>query len=697
MCIICEMMGRTAAQAAAAHQSGDILGVGGSGDAPGALAAPTPGVDASAPKPVWTLDQIVNNFERYHTKWAAGATVSFSFELAAPVGLPSAVGFAPLTDVEKSFVRQAFALIGEVANIKFVETPDDGTYGQASNHISYALDTNAPSYEWGVTQTFTRGFSGGNSLLQSAQVLLNPTAVNQRQWFDGGYNFMALIHETLHALGFPHPGDYNADGSTITYANSAVYAQDSRQYTVLSYFDPTSTGANFVPTGETSAYSGSTPLLDDVATLQAVYGANTTTRTGDTVYGYNSTAGETAYDFTVTTHPIVTIYDGGGNDTIDLSGTNLPVKLDLTPGVFSDVLGMTGNLSIAYGTVIENAKGGSGNDAIYGNDVANHLEGGAGDDSLAGRGGDDVLDGGPGNDEALYAGTAAGYTWWRNADGSWTVQADGANAAEGTDTLTNIESLRFADGVVKLTGLSNAETLTQAFTNILRQAPTSTADAAFVTGLANSVSAGALTQAAAIVQIEQRAAATTSVAVLAYEFFTGAEPTKAGLDYLIAPSGGNAANLNSAYYQSFNAENRYINFAVSLGKGGDGAASFSATYGAMSLFDTTKAAYGLIFGAAPSDAKVHAILDTVLTVGAATETRAQYFASYGLDGPEGIGTKAAAVGWLLAEAVKADIGAYAKSNDAFLADLADGAKLHVDLIGVYNQTSYAITASQAGF
>ena len=80
-----------------------------------------------------------------------------------------------------------------------------------------------------------------------------------------------------------------------------------------------------------------------------------------------------------------------------------------------------------------------------------------------------------------------------------------------------------------------------------------------------------------------------------------------------------------------------------------------------------------------------------------TETRAQYFAGYGLDGPEGIGTKAAAVGWLLAEAVKADIGTYARSNDAFLSDLADGAKLHVDLIGTYNQASYAITAAQAGF
>ena len=60
-------------------------------------------------------------------------------------------------------------------------------------------------------------------------------------------------------------------------------------------------------------YSASTPLLYDVAILQQIYGANYTTRSGDTVYGYHSTAGEPSYDFTVDTTPIVTIWDGGGN------------------------------------------------------------------------------------------------------------------------------------------------------------------------------------------------------------------------------------------------------------------------------------------------------------------------------------------------------------------------------------------------
>jgi len=71
------------------------------------------------------------------------------------------------------------------------------------------------------------------------------------------------------------------------------------------------------------------------------------------------------------------------------------------------------------------------------------------------------------------------------------------------------------------------------------------------------------------------------------------------------------------------------------------------------------------------------------------QKREQYFAFYGQDGVNGIGTKAAMVGWLLGEAVKADVGDYALSNDAFLAAIAGGTASHgVNLIGQYNRTDY---------
>ncbi|WP_369062391.1 matrixin family metalloprotease [Caulobacter sp. 73W] len=200
-----------------------------------------------------------------------------------------------------------------------------------------------------------------------------------------------------------------------------------------------------------------------------------------------------------------------------------------------------------------------------------------------------------------------------------------------------------------------------------------------VSDLSSRVAAGSLSLSAAIGELVKAADATTSVARLSYQFFTGKIPGGPGLDYLVSPTGPNPNNLNSPYFQSFNLENRYINFAVNLGRDGEGKAAFQAEYGGLSLFAATKKAYGKIFGNTPEDTRVTALL---------SGGRDGYFASYGADGPNGQGTKAAMVGWLLAEAEKADLGIYARSNAAFLTDLADGAAYGVDLVGVYGQASF---------
>ncbi|MDB5455922.1 MAG: endo,3,4-beta-glycanase, C-terminal secretion signal protein [Caulobacter sp.] len=210
--------------------------------------------------------------------------------------------------------------------------------------------------------------------------------------------------------------------------------------------------------------------------------------------------------------------------------------------------------------------------------------------------------------------------------------------------------------------------------------------------LRSSAAAAALSPTSSLADIVQAADATTSVATLTYQFFTGKIPTLAGIDYLVSPFSANPNNINSAYYQSFNLENRYINFAVNLGKEGEGKAAFAAQYGAVDLLTATKQAYAAIFGSAPTDQKAHDLLDASLgVVGGHAITRADYFAAYGLDGPNGVGTKAAMVGWLLAEAEKADLGLYAHANTAFLTDLADGASFAVDLIGVYGKPEYALS------
>ena len=197
----------------------------------------------------------------------------------------------------------------------------------------------------------------------------------------------------------------------------------------------------------------------------------------------------------------------------------------------------------------------------------------------------------------------------------------------------------------------------------------------------------------AIHSVITAAGSTASVATLAYEFFTGSTPSAGGMDYLVSPTGPNANNLNAPYYQHFSLENRYINFAVNLGKVGAGQAAFQANYGSLSLSDAMTKAYTTVFGTTPTVAKVDTLLNGMVPDGlGGTETRAQYFAFYGQDGLTGIGTKAAMVGWLLGEAVKADVGDYALSNDAFLADIAAGTvKFGIDLIGQYDKASYHYT------
>src|SRR6185436_1669679 len=100
----------------------------------------------------------------------------------------------------------------------------------------------------------------------------------------------------------------------------------------------------------------SAPLLDDIAAAQMAYGANMTTRTGDTVYGFNSTADRDWFSATSSSSKLVfAAWDAGGTDTFDFSGYRVAQTIDLREGFFSSIGGATGNVTIAVGAIIENA------------------------------------------------------------------------------------------------------------------------------------------------------------------------------------------------------------------------------------------------------------------------------------------------------------------------------------------------------
>ena len=285
----------------------------------------------------------------------------------------------------------------------------------------------------------------------------------------GSYGYEALMHELGHALGLNHMGEYNGEGR---FTPSSF--QDTSVLSIMSYFSPHGSGssaADAVMDAKWTSASGQsvvpqTPMLNDVMAIQAMYGAATSTRSDNTVYGFGSNiSGATAaiFDFVKNPNPVLTIFDSGGSDTLNCSGWSSDSTLYLESGQYSSCNQMRNNIVIAFNTVIENAIGGGGNDFLSGNAANNRLEGGSGNDTLSGGDGNDVLQGGSGNDMlyggdgsdvALYAGNAANYTVSFNATtGSWSV----ASAAEGSDILSGVEFLQFGDQLRPLTSAASLD------------------------------------------------------------------------------------------------------------------------------------------------------------------------------------------------------------------------------------------------
>ena len=605
--------------------------------------------------------QLLRSEPGWSNQFLVPATVTYAFRETAPATLPSDIGgFSQFNAAQILQAEKALQAWSDVANITFVRVGEGTSGPQAySNNASILFANFSTGSEGSAGFAYYPGNPAASS--RSGDVWIKSTASYNTNPTGSNYGGMVLVHELGHAIGIAHPSEYNASADdTLTYAANATYYQDSRQYTVMSYFSESNTGGSFG-----GAYASS-PLLDDIAAAQLAYGANMTTRTDDTVYGFNSTAGRDWFLATSsTTRLVFAVWDAGGVDTLDFSGYRVAQTIDLRSGYFSSVGGLKGNVTIAMKAVIENAIGGSAADTINGNAVDNRLVGGAGSDSL---------DGGLGVDTAVFSGAFSNYALTATANGAWSV-AD-RSGGDGADSLLNIEFMAFTDRTVALVDSRVAT----AIGNILRLQTFSASAEPLTKSLAASMAAGT-SHTDAIAQVAKGALTTSAVAVLAYQFFTGKTPTAAGMDYLVNPDGANPNNLNSAYYQTFNLENRYINFAVNLGKLGEGASKFAADYGGLSLFEATRKAYATIFGLTPTDEKVRALIDG----------RTDYFAAYGRDGAEGVGTKAAMVGWLMAEAGKAEIGVYAKSAGAFFLDQAAGSTYGVDLIGVYAKPEYNLT------
>ena len=370
-------------------------------------------------------------------------------------------GYVPFSEAQKAAAINAIGLWDDLIPLSFVNVGDVTASGWAQQDATILLanTTTGPAQAW----AYYPGSNHQYQRLASDVWTADPSVNNTNNWFDfGGYGNTTLIHELGHTLGLSHPGAYNfGPGFSATYVNGAEYAQDSMQYSIMSYWSGGETGQITRDWLSQQANYPQTPMLHDIFVIQEKYGADPTTRATDTTYGFNSNAGKDVYDFSKNPYPNLSIYDAGGNDTIDLSGFNAGNFIDLHPGSYSSVgqavptlaevnaaraalgaeLGITlnpytqatldarkaaflpvieddiafdtgvhgvnatqfSNMSIAYNTIIENAIGGSQRDVLWGNDVANVLKGMGGNDVIEGFGGNDTLYGGSGDDTFVFA------------------------------------------------------------------------------------------------------------------------------------------------------------------------------------------------------------------------------------------------------------------------------------------------------
>ena len=336
----------------------------------------------------YTLDQAASQIATVGWANASVSPITYGFR-SSEAGNPY---FERFTAAQISATQTAMGLWSDVANIKFSRV-GSGTTGSTaytnSATILFGADTGVSEYAF----AYLPGSRAAASI--DGDVTINPYDGSFSNLSRGSYDFMAIVHEIGHAIGLDHPGNYN--GGNPTYSANAAYVQDSRQYTVMSYFDAEETGARHYDT------YAATPLLHDIAAAQALYGANYATRAGNTVYGFNSNADRAQFHIiSAAQDAVFAIWDGGGRDTLNLSGYTEGSIINLNAGSFSSAGGLYANIAIARGALIEDAKGGAGNDAIYGNAAANVLFGNAGNDTIRGGFGNDYLAGGLGRDNFVF-------------------------------------------------------------------------------------------------------------------------------------------------------------------------------------------------------------------------------------------------------------------------------------------------------
>lgn len=397
--------------------------------------------------------------------WSSN-NLSYSFNQSIPADYHdvedlSLTGWRPISDAAESAAMDIFAAIAAFADLTFTE--DLSGNGEFRFNAISLSGTNNSGFAYYPSD---HSPIGGDIFLDADDMVSDI-------YRPGTQTHHTLVHELGHALGLKHPFDTPNKLSTAldTYDYTQMSYTEARNLLVEITFDASrnAISADY----EWEAVPGVYGILD-IAALQAIYGSN-----------LNSATEDNSYSLIHDDHAYLTIWDGGGEDTIDLAASTGTNNIDLRSGQHSSVDVKTiddqiaetldwldqqnapdfsawvntafqnhadslytgeNALSIAYGVWIENVITGSNNDIVRDNAVNNTIQTGAGDDLIRlFDGGFDNVNGGIGTDTVELN--------HNSADVEVTDLGNGAYLLLGNDfaaEVVGIERIAFSDSDLML-------------------------------------------------------------------------------------------------------------------------------------------------------------------------------------------------------------------------------------------------------
>ena len=164
----------------------------------------------------------------------------------------------------------------------------------------------------------------------------NLTSYNAPQ--KGNFAYATILHELGHTLGLKHghiTQDY-PDHSVVIPALPT--AHDGMEFSIMTYRSDIGGPSDFYR-NETFGFAQSY-MMNDIAALQYLYGADYTFNNTATTYSWNATTGEMFINGVAQGAPganrvFLMIWDGNGVDTYDMSNYTTKLRVNLGPGSWS--------------------------------------------------------------------------------------------------------------------------------------------------------------------------------------------------------------------------------------------------------------------------------------------------------------------------------------------------------------------------